>query len=178
LLSDRARSDPDVSFYHDWLQTPHGASPGKAGHIASIMNIQNHLEGFAREHDRPVIAPLLAQPLVELCLRIPASLWCAGGRDRAIAREAFTHRLPAEILSRREKGAPDGFVARLYTQHRAVIGEMLAEGELARADLLDQPALSRAISSDAPPSGTTFLRVMKLLDAEMWARSIRSQAAG
>ena len=180
FLSERIRSATSEPLDHPWLKAPRGAAPGKAGHIASIMNIHNHLEGFAREHARPVIAPLLAQPVVELCLRIPASLWCRGGRDRSIARRAFADRLPPEIRDRREKGGPDGFVARLFDRHRGQIRDWLCHGELAAHGLIDVPALETFLGRDTPMIGPEYLRVMKLLDAEMWARSIssRPQAQG
>ncbi|CAN5503646.1 lasso peptide isopeptide bond-forming cyclase [soil metagenome] len=172
FLSDQVKTRPVEPLEHPWLTAPNGALPGKSGHIASIMNIQNHLEGFARELERPVVAPLLAQPIVELCLRIPASMWCAGGHDRSVAREAFADRLPTEIMARREKGSPDGFVARLFAEHRVRIAEMLADGKLARHGLLDQDALAMALSSSSPTIGTAFLRVMKIVDVEMWARTV------
>lgn len=175
FLSEQIRNRPLQPLDHHWLTAPRGAVPGKAGHIASIMNIHNHLEGFAREHERPVIAPLLAQPIVELCLRIPASSWSRNGRDRWIARRAFADRLPHEILERREKGGPDGFVARLFDHHRQQIRDWLCHGQLAGQGLLDVQALEMFMNGDGPVIGQEYLCIMKLLDAEMWARSLASR---
>ncbi|KHK88934.1 asparagine synthase-related protein [Novosphingobium malaysiense] len=175
FLSERIRNSSPARLDHPWLVAPRGAAPGKAGHIASIMNIQNHLEGLARERDRPIISPLLAQPVVELCLRIPASLWCRGGRDRWIARRAFADRLPPEILDRREKGGPDGFVMRVLERDRGRIRDWLCQGELARRGLLDIEALAAALDGNAPLTGQASLRILKLLDVEMWARSVLSR---
>ena len=180
FLSEQIWNGRQEPLDHPWLCAPRGAAPGKAGHIASIMNIHNHLEGFAREQARPVIAPLLAQPVIELCLRIPASLWCRGGRDRWIARRAFADRRPPEILDRREKGGPDGFVARLFGGHRSQIRDWIRHGELAGHGLIDVAALNAFLERDMPVIGPEYLRIMKILDAEMWARSLssREQALG
>ncbi|MFD2134618.1 hypothetical protein ACFSLT_04130 [Novosphingobium resinovorum] len=37
---------------------------------------------------------------------MPSWQWRHGGRDRAVAREAFATALPAQITARRSKGAP------------------------------------------------------------------------
>lgn len=158
---------------HPWLEAPPRALPGKAGHIASVMNIQNHLEGFRRELARPVIAPLLAQPLVELCLRIPSWMWCEGGRDRAVARHAFADLLPATIVERRLKGTPDGFIVRLFEENRDLILDMLLGGLLAEQALLDCGAIERVIKKPSPPIGLEFFRIMALLDVEIWAGSMK-----
>lgn len=42
--------------------------------------------------------------LIELCMRIPAEQFLAGGVPRSLARHAFADRLPAELLSERRKG--------------------------------------------------------------------------
>src|SRR3546814_7801848 len=44
--------------------------PGKRAHIDLFMRIQNHVEGYDRGVLPPVIPALLAQPIVETCLRI------------------------------------------------------------------------------------------------------------
>ena len=44
--------------------------------------------------------PLLSQPLIETCLRIPVHLLATEGWDRAVARRAFSTDLPAEVYQR------------------------------------------------------------------------------
>lgn len=181
---------PDLSFLppgvaelspelrqHPWLEAPPDAYPGKAGHIASIMNIQNHLEGFARERDRPVVAPLMAQPIMELCLRIPSWMWCRDGRDRAVARAAFCDVVPSSILDRRTKGTPESFVARLFQRNRKKITEMLLDGELAGTQLIDKAALAGSLEDTGLVKDAAFVRIMGFLDVEMWLRAQRLQTS-
>jgi len=173
FLSERALEYTALARNHLWLDAPPRALPGKAGHIASLMNIHNHLEGFTRESARSVIAPLLAQPIIELCLQIPSWQWCKGGRDRVVARQAFASMLPNAIVDRRLKGTPDGMIVRLFDENRQLILDMLTDGELARHGLLDINAIATAIGSPGPPIGLDFFRIMALLDVEMWLRSMR-----
>lgn len=156
---------------HPWLRAPRGSLPGTGAHIRALMQIENHLEGFRRELSRPVIAPLLAQPLVELCLSIPTWQWCEGGIDRAIARKAFDQDLPRSIIQRRSKGSPVSFVGQVYERYRSEIRSLLLDGLLAEHHVIDRSSLERYFSSDSGAHDTRMLRIMELVDAEVWARS-------
>ena len=167
-LSESALATGSQLAIHPWLEPPRDALPGKAGHIAAIMNIHNHVEGFRRELTSPVLAPLLSQPLLELCLRIPTWTWCRDGRDRAPARSAFAAHLPAAIAWRRSKGSPTGFASDIWTVMRRQIATLLLEGELAQRGLVQRAPLEAALSLSRPVTDVEFLRVMQLLDVEMW----------
>src|SRR3546814_5705921 len=80
------------------------------------MRIQNHVEGYDRGVLPPVIPALLAQPIVETCLRIPTWDWCRGGINRAIAREAFSTALPARVIARRSKSGPESLTAEVRSE--------------------------------------------------------------
>src|SRR3546814_14784414 len=84
------------------------------------MRIQNHVEGYDRGVLPPVIPALLAQPIVETCLRIPTWDWCRGGINRAIAREAFSTALPARVIARRSKSGPERLTAEVFEFGRPV----------------------------------------------------------
>lgn len=73
---------------HPWLPTPENMLPGKRAQVMSLIRVQNHLDGHGRQAHAPIVFPLLSQPVMEACLSIPSWLWCAGGRNRAIARAA------------------------------------------------------------------------------------------
>ncbi|PZU68658.1 asparagine synthase C-terminal domain-containing protein [Sphingobium sp.] len=92
------------AYRHPWLETPSGALPGKAAHIASLVFIHNFGEGVLGWPTTPCVSPLLSQPVLETCLRIPSWLWCSGGVNRALVREAFANDLPHKIMQRRWKG--------------------------------------------------------------------------
>src|SRR3546814_773086 len=54
-------------FSHPWLLAPTNALPGKTVHVAFLMRAQKSLELYPRRSAPPHIAPLLSQPIVELC---------------------------------------------------------------------------------------------------------------
>ena len=159
------------SFDHLWLDAPAGTLPGKAAHIALLLAMQNHMEGLAPAHDLPLLSPLMSQPLVECCLRIPSWLWCEGGNNRMVARTAFAADLPPAIIARRSKGTPDAFVADLFEARREQILLLLGDGLLAAHGLLDLRALLPAIADTRPISSHDFSRIMQLVDVEAWARA-------
>jgi asparagine synthase (glutamine-hydrolysing) len=129
------------------------------------------VEGTDVEDGIPLCSPLISQPLVEACLRVPSWLWFEDGHNRFVARSAFRDQLPVDVLDRDSKGAPDCFVADLYDANRSKIRELLLGGLLRREKLLDDKAVDAALDNQAPVEGHGFLRLMRLVDAETWARS-------
>lgn len=160
---------------HPWLAAPKGALPGTAAHIAAILAIENHLEGFGRELSLPVISPLVSKPIVDTAVGIPSWMWCANGRNRAVARAAFADLLPAEIIERQSKGTPDGVAAAVFERHRRQIGEFLCDGLLAGQEIVDREAIAIAIRQEGPARGYEFARLLTLCDVEAWTRAITAR---
>ncbi|MBG6118393.1 asparagine synthase (glutamine-hydrolyzing) [Sphingobium sp. JAI105] len=170
FLSPFATQEATAACRHDWLDAPDGALPGTASHIALLLRIQNHLDS-ERGFNRPVISPLLSQPIVELCLKISSWLWCRDGRNRSVARKAFETTLPLPLIARLSKGTPDSFVATLFEAHQNTIAAMLREGLLAQAGLLDMGAIEQSVDRSQHARNGDFWRLMRLVDAEAWAQS-------
>lgn len=177
FLSRDCRAAVTALPLHPWLAPPAGTSPGKAAHIAWILGIFNHLDPVGRTLQLPGIFPLMAQPVVELCLRIPTWMWVSGGRDRAVAREAFRDILPKVVLERRSKGTPASFVMTLFETRRSQIREMLCDGLLAHNGLIDRTAVAHYARDPRPVSDVRYMQVMSLVDAESWARCWTDQEA-
>jgi asparagine synthase (glutamine-hydrolysing) len=152
---------------HPWLPVPAGMLPGKRAQVMSLIRVQNHLDGHGRQAHAPIIFPLLSQPLMETCLAIPSWLWCAGGRNRAVARAAFSDVLPASAIARQSKGAFDSLCVQVMAAHRNVLREMLLNGALAHQGLVDRPAIARALDASVP-DGAAVLRLLILGDVEAW----------
>lgn len=155
---------------HPWLDPPDPVLPGKAGHVAALLRIQQVLEPGRSRHAR-VLHPLLSQPIVEACLAVPSWQWRAGGIDRAVARKAFARDLPQSIVRRRTKGGPDAFCAQVVDHYRARIRERLLGGWLADYGLLDRKALAAALSGGRPTTSDENVRILDLLDTEAWLAS-------
>ena len=169
FLSPEAGALPAPS--HLWLHEHPSGVPGKAAHVALLIAFQNHVEGFASELTTMHISPLVSQPVIEACLRVPSWLWCEGGINRAVARAAFADRLPALTIQRRTKGTPDGFAAALFAAQRDKIREMLADGVLARFAIIDREAVLSRLAEPGLLRGLDYLRLLFLTDVEAWART-------
>jgi asparagine synthase (glutamine-hydrolysing) len=144
--------------------------PGKALHVASLAGIANRLEGYGRERTQPIVAPLLAQPVVEYCLRIPTWLWCRDGMNRAMARQAYADMLPSSIARRTTKGTPSALAFRLVEDNRALLRERLACGVLADWSIINVPDLLAALDRHHHLTMDECARISLLNDAESWAR--------
>lgn len=154
---------------HPWLPAPADALPGKRAHIFALIRVQNHLDAHGRQGFAPIVFPLLSQPVMEACLRVPSWLWCAGGRNRAVARAAFAGALPEPVVARQSKGAFDNLCTQILSQQHETIREMLTRGVLARQGLLDVEAVSTLLAAPVP-DGLSVIRLLMLADVEAWAR--------
>jgi asparagine synthase (glutamine-hydrolysing) len=156
-----------IDLHHPWLDAPAGALPGKAAHISAVLRVQPNLEA-SRGYYLPVLSPLVSQPIIEACLAIPTWEWRAGGRDRAVARRAFAEDLPAALLSRRVKGTPSRFAARLLDRFRAPIRDRLLGGRLAENRIIDKVGLERELVGDRPVPDLERVRILELVNVEAW----------
>lgn len=157
--------------HHPWLDTPPGARPGKVLHVNWLIGIQNFLEGHAGQGDLPYRAPLMAQPVIEACLRVPTWMWCTGGRNRAVARLAFEAMLPAQIMTRSAKGTPTSFLYDILEAKRDEAREMLLEGNLASLGCLDRDKVEAALGAVQRLTSGNVLALMRLIDTESWIRA-------
>lgn len=145
--------------------------PGKRAHVDLLVRIQNHVEGYERSLLPPAIPVLLAQPIVETCLRIPTWDWCRGGINRAIAREAFGAALPAPVITRRSKSGPESLIAEVFELGRPVLRDMLLGGALRENRIIEAAAVEAALDDPAVTRGQLLYRLLELAEAEAWARS-------
>lgn len=165
----------NATYDHAWLDGPRDALPGKKGHVAMILRMQNHIEGYLRAFDIPMVNPLTSQPIVEMCLGLPTWRTMEGGVDRAIVREAFASRLPDAVLARRSKGGPAGFAMSVIDGKADEVRTRLLDGELVRRGFLDRIALERALAR-GPAMGLGYMRILSFLDVEAWLENWRVQS--
>jgi asparagine synthase (glutamine-hydrolysing) len=141
-------------------------------HVAALRRILDFLDRPGRWYDRDTVAPLLSQPVVELCLAVPGWVWTEGGHDRAPARVAFAGHLPPEVTWRRGKGRIESACAAAYLASRARLKVLLLEGQLARAGLLERGAVEACLARDTLDGTFDYFRLIELADVEAWLASI------
>lgn len=167
FLTDMVVTDvPD----HPWLAAPSKTLPGRREHVAGILVALSFLDRYEHADLAPVRFPLLAQPVLEACLRTPTWMWNAGGRNRAVARDAFLDRLPPQIFHRQTKGGLNVFMGTIFEANRATLSDHLERGWLATAGLVDSRAIATALSTPKL-SSRQMNRILHLADAESWART-------
>jgi asparagine synthase (glutamine-hydrolysing) len=114
---------------------------------------------------------LMSQPVMETCLRIPAYVWITGGRDRSIARRAFADVLPRAIIRRTQKGLADRYNRRMLDRNAKFLREMLLDGLLVRAGLLDRAKIEDFTRPDSMSASFEYNEVLRRhLCTEIWAR--------
>jgi asparagine synthase (glutamine-hydrolysing) len=156
--------------HHPWMDAPQNVLPGDREKIHDLVGNQLFRDAAPRGRERRMYFPLLSQPVMEACLKVPTWMWIAGGRNRAVARQAFADRLPQGILDRRSKGSYTGHMAAIYTCNKPKIWEFLEDGQLCAHGLLDRPALVNFFTRDLGPRDLSFLRIFDLCAAENWVR--------
>ncbi|WP_375284581.1 asparagine synthase-related protein [Sphingobium yanoikuyae] len=155
---------------HPWFDCPKDALPGKAFHIAMLAKMQEDMEVPFPLDGPPMITPLMAQPVMEICLAIPSWKWISGGRNRSIARDGFQHRMPKKIAERRGKPGPARFSFEILKAVEGRLKEMLLDGMLAERGIIDREKVEVACGAIATLDGTQGRRLLQLTDAEAWCR--------
>lgn len=157
---------------HPWTDAPAGSLPGDRERIFELAGSQIFRDSVPRG-GRPFRMPLLAQPVVEACLKTPTWMWIKGGQNRAIARSAFADRLPTEILNRRSKGTFMNYLGAVYRRNRLQMRDYLLSGHLHARGLLDGDALRRFTERSLSPRDRSFTRIFELCMIENWVRHQR-----
>lgn len=168
FLAPGAASPPPAD--HPWLRDVAAADRGVLEHVQSIAGIFHFLADPA-PGTIAALHPLLAQPVIEACLRIPSWLWIRCGRDRAVARAAFRGLLPESVLARRSKGSLGSMFMTGYMAQRADLECLLLDGKLSQTGLLDREAIRAYLRREGQPEDARYIRLIDLASAETWLRA-------
>jgi asparagine synthase (glutamine-hydrolysing) len=155
---------------HPWMADVGDLSPAKQMQIATLAyKLIVHVEGL-RGRVAEVVHPLMAQPVLELCLSIPASVLTLGGRDRGLARAAFAERLPASVRERRSKGELGAYYGQIAAASLPLLRTYLLDGELVRRGLLDRTRLEPWLTREHLIWRGDYPALMSFAVVEAWAR--------
>jgi asparagine synthase (glutamine-hydrolysing) len=160
---------PDLArFVHPLGRAAHGLPIGKSVQLSQLLFPMEYYDPIARQAAPELVNPLLSQPLVELCLRLPTYLLTEGGQPRGLARLAFAHRIPRAIALRRSKGGMEEHLSTVVAQNRDVVRTLLLEGQLVRRGLIDRRRVEEALSTarDAPAASTA--EILSCVGIEAW----------
>jgi asparagine synthase (glutamine-hydrolysing) len=155
---------------HHWLEDLDDLPPAKRGQIERLVNNQLFWTDCLRARQAPLLNPLLSQPVVEHCLGVPADRLTLGPRDRGLARKAFSDRLPVEIRDRRSKGDLSVFYGRLIRASLPALRDLLIEGRLAEAGVLNRNQLETDLDDGRLLWGEGANQPLLAAVLETWAR--------
>jgi asparagine synthase (glutamine-hydrolysing) len=149
-----------------------GVSPGILWHVMSLSMAPAYYSSFVRSGYPERILPLLSQPLVELCLRIPTYVLIRSGRDRALARRAFADDLPAEIVRRYAKGRADQHYRNILDANLPFVRKLLLDGVLVQKGFLNRANLDLYLTRDRSPADFQYNEILQEhVCTEAWLRS-------
>lgn len=157
-------------FLHPWFDAGHRIPLGKRRQIHWLSFPMEYYDPLGQADDPERIEPLVSQPLIEVCLRIPTYVLIDGGKDRAIARRAFAADLPREIVQRVAKGGMEEYAKAILTRNIAFVRELLLEGELVKRQYLDRVRLERALSDQPNKVGSAMAEIYTYVSIESWLR--------
>ncbi|MBD8881992.1 lasso peptide isopeptide bond-forming cyclase [Rhodanobacter sp. 7MK24] len=181
LVRPKPPRRPDMSFLstkpapamlepHPWFEAPDDALAGDRERIFDLAGTQVFRDGLARGAKWHLRMPLLSQPVVEACLKVPSWMWITGGRNRAVARDAFADLLPSEILHRRSKGSFMNYSGAVYRRNKRLFQDYLLTGQLEGQGLLDTDSLRQFFDRDLASRDDRFMRIFDLCAVENWVR--------
>jgi asparagine synthase (glutamine-hydrolysing) len=163
----------DGGFRHPWFtpEATRGVPPGILWHVASVATPPAYYSTFGPESSPERTLPIMSQPLIELCLRMPTYMLIRSGTDRAVARRAFAPDLPPETIRRIGKGRIDHHLRNVLDANLGFVREYLLDGVLVKRGLLDRKNLERYLTRDSSPADYQYTEILQEhLCVEAWVR--------
>lgn len=170
-LEPKPPNDDLAYVAHPWSSDIRDLPKGKQGQIWLLAEVTNRHRPAAMPELAPEHHPLLSQPLMELCLRLPTYTLLLGGRPRGLARTAFQGYVPSPILERRSKGATTSYWMQTVRQSSGYLRELILDGTLHRERIIDGRLLDPYLSLSRPIPVVLFPRLIACISAEIWLRS-------
>jgi len=171
LQQEAIPSDGSERYLNPWAISCEHLPPGKQHQIfflADVLNRDRGIAGVTRGYQHH---PLLSQPLIELCLRIPTYTLLKGGRQRSLARHAFERYAPKEIITRMDKGETTPYVADVIRESESFVAELLLDGQLVRERIVKRAALEPYLLHRRTFSADQFSPLLACIAAELWVRN-------
>lgn len=162
---------PEAGPGHPWLEEWDMFGPAKAFQIAGIADSVSRHASSELTRVIDVRNPLCAQPVIEVCLALPAPLLTTGGRDRGLARRAFEHRIPKEIIDRRSKGDMTRIYGRMILANLDFFRPWLIEGRLAALGVIDATATDQTLTHEALLWRGKYSTIILAAAFEGWVRA-------
>lgn len=154
-----------------WLSSSTVVSPGSAFRAHSIMMEYTNFSMSHKEHYIEGIRPFYSQPLVEFLLRIPIYVLQYNGRERGLARTAFSAYLTDEVKYGLYKKGGSYIGNRIIDQNIKFLTEFILEGFLSKNNIVDRNEIGEVYSNPASATTAKYTRLLIAAGVEAWARA-------
>ena len=175
LFSSRVRSasESDRRVTESWMSRSGALTQETLLRLGTLASPPNFYNLSTSHHDQAPYAasPLCAQPVFEICMRIPVDVHFDGGRIRGLARRAFAREVPKPILRRQWKDRPLSMIGAVIQKNLPFIRETLLEGSLMKQGILDRGDVEPTLLNAPNASGVLSGEILNLVDLELWVRS-------
>lgn len=177
FLTHCAQSSLSIEYLsHPWTADAGQLAPGRQLQVAALSEVLNRHRPFPGLESVYEHHPLLSQPLIELCLRIPSYVHLRGGITRAVERAAFRDCVPPEILAREQKGQSTPSLLDIVHRSEAFVRELVLDGILAREKIVDRRMIEPYLRHERPIEIQKIFPLLSCISAELWAQTWKASA--
>jgi asparagine synthase (glutamine-hydrolysing) len=178
FLNSYALPDSPLDYSrHPWADDMEDLPKGKQFQILLLSELLNRHRPVPGLRQGDEHHPLLSQPLMNLCLRIPVYRLVEGGKPRGLARSAFQTYLPPEIFNRESKGETSTLLTGILRQSTGFLCDLLLDGALIRERILDRQSLESYLLRGQPLRNEQLFPLFASIAAEVWVQSWSNKAS-
>lgn len=159
-----------------WLDDTADLSPAKRLQIWGLANSRAYFGDCQRSRAADLVHPLLSQPLVEYVLSIPIIALTDGARDRKLARQAYSQRLPPAVAWRHGKGDLTSFYGRMIAHSAGFLREHLCEGMLAAQGIIDRSKIAALLNPERLAHEDSYTEILTTALVESWLQHWRTSS--
>jgi asparagine synthase (glutamine-hydrolysing) len=162
-------------FPHPWFSAS-GRMPLESVTRLGLLAYAPTFYDLSTSHLEPApytVSPLSAQPVFEVCRRIPVDIHFDHGRIRGLARRAFAGVVPEPILQRQWKDRPPAQAGDLVRRNLDFIRQVLLDGDMVKQHILARDALELALRAGPTRSVAVSGEILNHLDLELWIQRSR-----
>lgn len=180
VTEDVVRECEAAPAVHPWLAGLPHAPWEPTSKLGMLLGTPDLYAGQAKPSAAgpEIVAPIYAQPFMELVLRIPADVLFTGGQDRGLARRAFRGDVAQPILNRLWKDRAGGFHDEIIRRDLDWLREIFLDGVLVSEGFLDKAAVERTLAPGPVKSHVFAGELLRHLDTEIWARHWAAHRTG
>jgi asparagine synthase (glutamine-hydrolysing) len=141
--------------------------------VISAISAGNYRQG----EDIELTYPFLHRPLVEYLMAIPHEQKLRPRESRSLMRRALRDVLPAEILSRKNKGAIDETIFRAFVREWPRLKPMFADARVCARGYMNPRALDHALNQVRHGGQVLGGELLRTVSLEVWLRSLEHRYA-